>query len=60
LENQKIFLLIILLADIFLNSWLLLPVTGVGKTSVSNIQKVINKSPAGFPSPLTTALKQKH
>jgi hypothetical protein len=55
-KSKKIFC-IILLADIFLNSWLLLPVTGVGKTSTTNIQKVIDKSPAGFPTPLTTSLK---
>lgn len=54
-NNSKKVFLIILLADVVLSCWLLLPITGVGKTSVSGIQKIINKSPEGFPSPLTTS-----
>jgi hypothetical protein len=41
----------VLLLDLFLNSWLLLPVTGVGRTSAGAIQTIINKGPRGFPIP---------
>jgi hypothetical protein len=58
-RTKKMFLLL-LFADILVYSWLLLPVTGVGKTSVTNIQTVIDKSPKGFPSPLiNTAIKER-
>lgn len=45
------FLPIVLIIDLLINSWLLLPITGVGKTSVATMQSVINKSPEGFPIP---------
>jgi hypothetical protein len=45
------FTLLVLIGDLILNSWLLLPVTGVGKTSVTAMQSIIDKSPEGFPTP---------
>ncbi|MFN2457714.1 MAG: hypothetical protein ABR502_05915 [Chitinophagaceae bacterium] len=41
----------IILFDIIVNTWLLLPITGVGKTSVTNIHTTIRKSPKDFPDP---------
>jgi hypothetical protein len=45
------FILFALVMDLILNSWALLPITGVGKTSVAHMQSIINKSPKGFPKP---------
>ncbi|MCU7550025.1 YfhO family protein [Chitinophagaceae bacterium LB-8] len=50
-NNWKDILLLVFLLDICLNSWLLLPITGVGRTSVFKMQQIISKSPNGFPSP---------
>ncbi|HUC80199.1 MAG TPA: hypothetical protein VMR70_04750 [Flavisolibacter sp.] len=40
-----------ILADVILNAWLLLPVTGVGQKSVGYIATIINQAPKGFPLP---------
>jgi hypothetical protein len=50
-NTLKHFFILILFADIFFSCWLLLPITGVGKTSVARMQSILNKSPQGFPSP---------
>lgn len=57
LRNKKVLnlLIFVLVIDLIVNSWLLLPITGVGKTSVATMQSVINKSPEGFPVPSITA-----
>ncbi|MDQ3681994.1 MAG: YfhO family protein [Bacteroidota bacterium] len=47
----KVFISLIVI-DLIASCWLLLPITGVGKTSVARMQEVINKSPKGFPPPL--------
>jgi hypothetical protein len=52
-NGNKIFLSLILI-DLCINCWLLLPVTGVGRTSVARMQEIINKSPKGFPLPFLT------
>ncbi len=49
--RSKKILIAIFLLDICLNCWLMLPITGVGKTSVKSIQQIITKSPKGFPFP---------
>ena len=51
-KSNRLFLLV-LLFDVILNCWMLLPITGVGKASVAQIQTILQKSPKGFPSPLT-------
>jgi hypothetical protein len=43
----KLFFLILVI-DLILNSWLLLPITGVNKTSVGKMQELLERSPRGF------------
>lgn len=50
LKNIKL-LGIIFLLDILCSSLLNIPYTGVGKTSASQVQAVLNKSPKGIPLP---------
>lgn len=40
-----------ILADIIINTWLLLPVTGVGQKSVAYLDDLLEKAPKGFPKP---------
>lgn len=49
-KKKGLYFISVLLLDVILNSWLLLPITGVSKTPVAKIQNVINKSPDGFPA----------
>lgn len=42
---------IIILADLIINSIIFLPVAGVGKTTVREIQKMYDQNPKGFPIP---------
>jgi hypothetical protein len=37
--------------DVIINSWLLLPITGVSQTPTEKIQAVLNRQPEGFPPP---------
>lgn len=46
-RNTK-FIIHIVITDILLNAWLLLPVTGFGKASTKQVQNVINTFPKGF------------
>jgi hypothetical protein len=52
LKRSNRLFLIVLLFDVVFSSWMLLPITGVGKASASQIQSILQKSPKGFPSPL--------
>ncbi len=52
MQSKKIRMLrFLLIADIILSSLLNIPYTGVGKTTVSHLQSVINLSPKGIPIP---------
>ena len=53
LKRSNLLFLLVLLLDVLLSCWMLLPITGVGKASVAQIQSILQKSPTGFPSPLT-------
>lgn len=48
-KKRPFYFLLVLVADVVLNSWLLLPVTGVSQTSVAAMQAIISRSPDGFP-----------
>ena len=52
-RKKSILFIAVLSAEMILNAWLMLPVTGVGRTSVSEIQQLVSKFPAGFPSPFS-------
>jgi hypothetical protein len=41
----------IVVLDVIINSWLLLPITGVSQTPTEKIQAVLNRQPEGFPPP---------
>lgn len=56
--NFKVFFLVIIVIDLIINSWLMLPITGVSKTSVAEVQSIINKSPEGFPNPTTKKINK--
>ena len=45
------FLLPLVLFDLIMNTWLLLPVTGVGSKNVAQIAALIQRAPQGFPTP---------
>jgi len=48
------FLPYFILADVIINAWLLLPITGVGQKNVAYIAGIINQAPKGFPVPPLT------
>lgn len=50
-DNRKRFFIYVLAMDLVLNTWLLLPATGVGMHSVLAVSKLLSKSPVGFPNP---------
>lgn len=56
-EYVKIFISVLLL-DIVISSWMLLPITGVGTASVAEVQNIIKKAPKGFPLPMQIGTKK--
>jgi hypothetical protein len=49
--KKKAVMLLLILTDLFVNTWAMLPFTGVGKTSVHQMQQIYNHAPKGFPTP---------
>lgn len=50
-RKRTAWLLPLIALDLLLNTWLMLPITGVGQTSVSQVQQLLNNAPKGFPIP---------
>jgi hypothetical protein len=58
-KRRPLFFLLILVADVVFNSWLLLPVTGVSQTPVAGMQAIISKGTKGFPQVLLDTITKK-
>jgi hypothetical protein len=58
-KKNKLFFFVAFSTDIIINSWLLLPITGVSQYPVSKIHGIIERSPYRFPIPSLNDGKEK-